>query len=833
MKIDKKQFIPYAVALVVIFAVLLIFLSPMLSGKIIAQPDIMQHAGMSKESKDYYQQTGEQAFWTTRLFSGMPTYLISMQYNDILVSKLDKVFMLFLHPHMGYIFLLFAGFLFLMKVMKLDTWVAIIAALAFTLSSYFIIILQVGHTSKLHAIGYMAPYLASVILIYQKKYKWGALLAALFLALNIRSNHLQVTYYLAMITLFVAIYFTIVYIKEKDWKHIGYATSIMVATAVLGALLNFSLMYVTNEFSKETTRGKSELSTAQETTGLNKDYITQWSYGIDETMTFLIPNFKGGVSDRIATVAPNSLSAADRQWKDVVGSWEAYWGNQPFTSGPVYAGAVVMLLFFISLAFIWKNKISIPLILVTILAIMLAWGRNFMPLTNFFIDYVPLYSKFRTPSMILIIAELIIPIFFAFQVYDIFKNPDFYKKNLKKILIISGIVCAIVFFIAISPSAFSNFLSPRDQEVISQYQAQGYQMNDFVASLVAVRAKMLSNDAWRTLIFMLITLLVIVLYIKKSIPKSAFLISLGLLVAIDLIPVNKRYLNESHFISKKKYENPYPLTPADQYILADNKDGQGKVLNLTANVFNDASTAYYHRDIGGYNAAKLKRYQELIDYHLMPEIQRFAAVFNNQALTLGKIDSALANLNVINMLNTKYIILQKDQMPLINAHACGYAWNVNDVKLVPNADAEIIELATIDPHKTLVIQNKYWDEKYNDALSSLDTNFKIEITNFSPNEINYKYSSSAPQIVAFSEVYYPEWEMQIDGNEQPIMKANYVIRAAYLPAGDHEIKMHFVPRIYNKAKPITLTANILFILLLIGAIVQEFLKYRKTKKIDS
>jgi len=833
MKIDKKKLIPYGVALIVILGVIFIFLHPMLSGKIIAQPDIIQHAGMSKEVNDYYKQTGEQAFWTSRLFSGMPTYLISMRYNDILVSKLDKVFTLFLHPHMGYIFLLFVGFLFLMKVLKLDTWISIIAALAFTLSSYFIIILQVGHTSKLHAIGYMAPYLASVILIYQKKYKWGALLATLFLALNIRSNHLQITYYLAIITLFVAIYYTIIYIKKKDWKHIGWATSIMVVTTIVGALLNFSLMYVTNEFSKETTRGKSELSIAENTKGLDKDYITQWSYGVDETMTFLIPNFKGGVSDRIATVSPKSLTAADREWREAVASWEAYWGTQPFTSGPVYIGAVVMLIFFVSLAFIWKNKLSIPLMLVTILAILLAWGRNSMPLTNFFIDYIPLYSKFRTPSMILVIAELVIPIFFAFQVYDIYKNPDFYKKNLKKILIIGGVVSAIVLFIAVSPSSFSSFLSPRDQEFINQYQAQGYNIDGFITSLVAVRAKMLSNDALRSLIFMLATLLVIVLYIKKSIPKSAFLISLGLLVAIDLIPINKRYLNESHFITKKKYENPYPLTPADQYILADNKDGQGKVLNLTVNVFNDASTAYYHRDIGGYNAAKLKRYQELIEFHLSPEIQRFVSIFQNQPLTMETIDSSLADLGTINMLNTKYIILQKDLMPLLNTHACGYAWNVNDVKLVPNADAEISELDGIDPHNTLVIQDKYWDQKYNDALKSLDTNFQINITKFTPNEINYRYASSKPQIVAFSEVFYPEWEMQIDGQVQPIMKANYVLRAAYLPAGKHEIKMHFVPKIYNKAKPITLTTNILFILLLIGAIVQEYLKYKKNSKISS
>ncbi len=435
--------------------------------------------------------------------------------------------------------------------------------------------------------------------------------------------------------------------------------------------------------------------------------------------------------------------------------------------------------------------------------------------------------------MILVIAELVIPIFFAFQVYDIYKNPDFYKKNLKKILIIGGVVSAIVLFIAVSPSSFSSFLSPRDQEFINQYQAQGYNIDGFITSLVAVRAKMLSNDALRSLIFMLATLLVIVLYIKKSIPKSAFLISLGLLVAIDLIPINKRYLNESHFITKKKYENPYPLTPADQYILADNKDGQGKVLNLTVNVFNDASTAYYHRDIGGYNAAKLKRYQELIEFHLSPEIQRFVSIFQNQPLTMETIDSSLADLGTINMLNTKYIILQKDLMPLLNTHACGYAWNVNDVKLVPNADAEISELDGIDPHNTLVIQDKYWDQKYNDALKSLDTNFQINITKFTPNEINYRYASSKPQIVAFSEVFYPEWEMQIDGQVQPIMKANYVLRAAYLPAGKHEIKMHFVPKIYNKAKPITLTTNILFILLLIGAIVQEYLKYKKNSKISS
>lgn len=826
MKVNKNSLFAHITAFAVIMIVLLIFFYPYFDGKLIDQIDTKGHTGMSKEVADYRQATGQQAFWTGTMFSGMPTTQISMLHPNNVLFFVNKLITLFLPYFMSYVFLYFIGFFFLQRILKINEWLSILGALAFTLSSYFLMILEVGHNSKAHAIGFMAPFIASMYLSYRGKYWLGGLLAAVTLGLEIMANHLQITYYLGIIAIIYAIGEFVIAVRAKEISRFFKASGILIVATGLAVAINFSNLYSTYEYSKESTRGKSELApTKNSSQGLDRDYLTQWSYSPGETWCLMIPNIKGGVSLPISETHKSELKKVDPQMREMVGNWTTYWGEQPFTSGPTYIGAIVIFFFVLSLFWL-KHPLKWPLLVGLVLCVLLAWGRFFMPLTDFFIDYVPMYSKFRAPAMMLVMAELIIPLLFILLLNDIINNREKYAAKLKFFYISFGLTAGISLLFYLMPSTFFEFTNGTDEQYFNQFRGQGYQIDDFVNTLISVRTSILQADAIRSFLFITAGAVITWLFIKNKLNKTVLIIGLTILISADMIPVAKRYLNESHFIAKRKKLYPYEKSPADEFILADNKGGQAKVLNLTVSVFNDASTSYYHRSIGGYHAAKLKKYQELIDYQLQGEIMRLVTYLKKDSITMTGIDSMLNKMNTIDMLNTKYIILNPNAAPLVNRHANGDAWFVDKAVMAKNADEEIVKIADIDIHHEAVVDQRFASQ-ISKISSNRDSNDVIALTSYTPNVLKYKAKVSAEKLAVFSEIYSSDWTLKIDGKEAPVLRANYVLRAATIPAGEHELVFTIVPRAYNTGSKISLISSILLILL---AGAYGFFEYRKKKK---
>lgn len=831
MKLNSKSLLPYWISLGIIAIVLLIMFYPALSGKVISQQDIASHKGMSKELTDYYNANGHQAYWTNAMFGGMPAYLISMRHNSNLILEVGKALKLYLPFFMGVIFLIFAGFYFMVRVLKVDPWVAILGSLAFVLSSYFFIILEAGHNSKANAIGFMLPFLASMVLTYRGKYILGAILSALFLSLEIGANHLQITYYLAFVALIYVLFELGWAIREKQIMRFVKASGLLFAAAILAVAVNFSLLYTTYEYSKETIRGKSELSSKNQvgenaSDGLDYAYLTDWSYGVGETWTLMIPNAKGGSSQVIQEHNKDMLDNASPQFKQMIGGWSQYWGAQPFTSGPVYVGAIVMFLFVFAL-FLTRNKMKWPLLTVGVLSLLLAWGKHLPGLTEFFINNVPLYAKFRAPAMWLIVVQLVIPIIMVMGLHELFTNREKYASKLRWLYISFAVTGGLALIFWLMPESFFSFTNDTDQKYFDMFVAQGatqVQIDNFVSELVNVRVAIFKADAIRSFLFILFAGVFVWLYMRKMIKGQLLIPALALLIVIDMVPVDKRYLNESNFISQRKYDKPFPQTPADQMILQQNI-AQERVLNLAVSTFNDASTSFYHHSVGGYHAAKLMRYQELIENQINPEISMLAANLN-QATTMGRIDTVLSNLGVLNMLNTRYIVLDPKSAPLINNHALGQTWFISNIDWAENADEELQKVGEINPAITAVVDKRFESVLQGQNLQS-DSNASIVRKTYSPDEVIYSSNSTTTQLAVFSEIFYPEWEMTIDGKPAELIRANYVLRAAVIPAGSHEIVMTMNPKIFKSSSKVSLIASLILILAILGYIVREYLNYKK------
>jgi len=855
MKLNMKKLAPYFVALGIIFIVLIVLFQPALEGKTLKQDDVVSWNANSAEARDYYDKTGEQAFWAENVFSGMPTYMITIKHVGNLFLQVDKLMRLFLPFFMGFVFIGFAGFLLFTRVLKLNIWAGIAGALAFALSSYFIVILAVGHNAKAHAIAYMAPYLIAVYMTYRGKYTLGGLLAAFFLALEIAANHIQITYYLAFVVLIFVIFEFAWAIIDKQLKRFLYASGILLAGLILAVGVNFSTLYTSYEYSKETIRGKSELTKkdANDSKGLEKSYIYGWSYGVGETFTFLVPNYAGGASQPIEIENKDLLKKVDdQQLKQVVGGWPQYWGEQPGTSGPVYVGAIVMFLFVLGLI-ISKHRLKWPLFIAGALSVMLAWGGNFTALSDFFVDNIPMYNKFRTPSMWLVIAELAIPFIFVLGVHELVSNADRIKQKMRALYIAFGLTGGIALLFWLSPGSFTSFYSSQDENRAKEYlkmyageiqksvpvEQQAEQMafysdifeNKLPESVVEVRTSIFKADAMRSFLFILAAGVLVFLFLHKKIKAPVLLGALILLIAIDMIPVNKRYLNNKNFVSKKKVDKPFTPSAVDQSIMADNKDGS-RVLDLSGGLggaFNDATPSYFHRSVGGYSAAKLMRYQELIENQIYSEVSMLGANLN-QGSTMGRVDSTLANLGVLNMLNTKYLILSKESAPLINNHALGHAWFVDTYSVVENADQEIARVGEINTATEAVV-----DKRFVGALGNLkinpDSTATIQQTSYSPNLVTYTTKAASPQLAIFSEIWYPEWELYIDGKKTDLIRANYVLRAAVIPAGEHKIEMKVHPKTFLSSTKISLASSIILLLLTAGYLVSLFLKHRKEKSV--
>ena len=800
----NKQFLGILFVIIAFAAITLIYFSPILEGKRIKQHDIEMYKGMSQEINQFREETGEQSLWTNSMFGGMPAWNIGVKQNSNLMNHINKILNLgFPHP-IGSVFISMLGFFILLLVLDCKIWISFIGALAYGFTSYLFIVIGAGHNSKAVAMAYMAPVIAGIIMTYKGKYLWGAVLTAIALALEIRAGHIQITYYLFIIVLIYIIVELIDAVRNKRFNVFFKASSFLAVAAILAVLTSTIPLYANYEFGKETMRGKPVLTenSGNQTRGLDRDYVTQWSYGIGETWSLMIPNAKGGASAYIGNDNP-ALEKASPRFRSTIAQNNAYWGDQPGTSGPVYVGAIVCFLFVLGL-FVVKGKIKWVLLIATILSILLSWGKNFMGFTDFFLDYFPMYNKFRAVSMTLVIAEVCMPILAFLALAEVIKNPEILKKNMYYFYISFGLTAGLCLLFYIIPDVFFNFLSQGEAAQFAQLSTgkDGAIYQALATELEKVRMAIFQKDAIRSFLFITIAAIILLININGKLKNNAAFAILAALVIFDMFPINKRYLNNDNFIDKRRAEKPFVMSDIDKQILQD-KELNYRVMDLTKNTFNDASTSYYHKSIGGYHGAKLRRYQDVIDHYLG-----------------GNKVGSNGFWNVLNMLNTKYLIYPQGNKPAanINPDAFGNAWIVSDIKWVATPNEEIAAIENTDVKKTAII---------NDEFKNVINEFKpsnslgtIRLDSYKPNELIYSFNSSKDELVVFSEIWTSKgWTLWIDGKESPLIRADYILRAAVIPAGNHEIMMRYEPKIWKVGNTIQFISSLILILGLITAIV--------------
>ncbi len=806
--------LPHITAIIIFLTISLAYFSPVLEGKVLRQHDNIQYRGMSKEIVDFRVKYHKEPLWTNSMFGGMPAYLVSMVYSSNLFRYVDKYVSLTLHPPVQYLFLTLLGFYFLLVVgFRVNPWLSIAGAIVFAFSSYFFIILAAGHNTKAHAIAYMAPVLTGIVLSFRGKILWGGVLTGVFLALQMTANHPQITYYTLFIVLIFGLAYLIQAIKEKTLPQFFKTVGVLSLALVLAIGVNITSLLLVNEYGKVSIRGESELTNDQgnKTSGLDKDYIlNDYSYGIDETMNLFIPNFKGGASSGFDTKSQTykELKAANVQGaKQIVQhSPLAYWGTQRFTSGLVYVGAAIIFLFVLGL-FLVRGPVKWWLAGAVVFSIFLAWGKNFMFLSDFFIHYIPGYNKFRTVSMILVIAEFAIPLLGILVVRDIFDGKISKEAVLKGLKYSLYIVGGIALFFTVFPGMLFDFSAPIDE----QLRSSGWP-DQLLQSVRDDRKHLLQADAFRSLVFVLLTAGLIAGLIFGKIKKNWFVLGLVIIFLADMWPVNRRYLNNDNFTTKREVKDPFKPSTADLQILQD-KDPDFRVLNLTVNTFNDASTSWFHKSIGGYHGAKIRRYQDLITQHISKN-----------------------NLNVLNMLNTKYIIVPGDKKQPVarqNPSALGNAWFVNKFRIVENPDEEIGALTDFDPSQEAIVDKRF--EEYLQGLNpGIDSASSISLISYLPNDLIYESSTTKEGLAVFSEIYYKEgWKAFIDGKETPYIRVNYVLRALRIPAGEHKIEFKFHPQLYYTGQKISLASSIILLLLFFGLAGKSILDEIKNPATES
>lgn len=831
-----KKLLPDLIAIVAFVLLSFAYFFPAdIEGRILFQHDTAAGAGAGQDAQEYLERTGERSRWTNSIFSGMPTYQMAPSYDSTKpVQVVEKAYRLFLPSYVMLTFIMMLGFYILLRAFGLSVWLSGLGSIIWGFSSYFFILIAAGHIWKFVTLAYIPPTIAGVVLAYRKKYLLGGILTALFITLQIQSNHIQMSYYFMFVILFfVGAYFEDAY-KKKELPHFFKASAILVVAALIGVCANLSNLYHTYEYSKETMRGQSELKregpAAQQTSsGLDRDYITQWSYGIGETLTFLVPNVKGGASVPLAN-SETAMKKANPMYGSIYSQLTQYFGDQPMTSGPVYVGAFVLFLFLLG-CFVVKGPLKWALIGATIFSILLSWGRNFMGLTDFFIDYIPMYNKFRAVSSILVIAEFTIPLLAVFSLKEILSNPDFLKlkENRTPLLVSLVLTMGVALILAVMPEVFFSNYIPAQELAALQQAIPAEQLSPFVANLEEVRKALVTSDAWRSFFVIAVGCAVLALYASRKLKASWVVAAITILCLVDMWSVNKRYLYDEQFVPQSQRVEAFRKTATDEAILQDT-DLNYRVFNVSGNAFNENNTAYWHKSIGGYHAAKLRRYQEMIDHHISAEMQN---VYQEIAAAGGRIDSVDASkFRVLNMLNTKYFILPAGQkgesVPIQNPYANGNAWFVNKVMYVNNANEEINALNDIMPTETAVVDAKFKEqlkgvtEGYKDSLSV------IRLTAYEPNHLVYESSSTEAGVAVFSEVYYPGWRVTIDGQPVELARADYILRALNIPGGKHTIEMSFDPQSLHTTEGIAYAA---LALLLVGAVALVWTsRKRKTEK---
>jgi hypothetical protein len=806
MKNILKQALPYAAAILSFYIISIGYFTPALfENKQLHQTDIRKGAGMGQDMGEHAKENnGEKSLWGSRMFSGMPAYQIAPGYKSVsALSALRRAFEGGLPAPAGYLFAYMLGFFILLLALRINPWLAMVGAVAYAFSSYFLIIIEAGHIWKVWVLELIPPTLAGIVWAYRGRWLAGGLVAALFFALQLASNHVQMTYYFLLFTgVFVICRFI------YDWKNNRLrpflkASGVLLAAALIGVGANATNLVLSAKYAEQTIRGKSELTgnASNQTGGLDRDYVTQWSYGIGETFTLLIPDAKGGASGAMGLNHAKAMQKATPQREiqtAVAQSFDSYWGDQPFTSGPVYVGAFILCLFVFGL-FVVKGYLKWALLAGTLFSILLAWGHHFMGLTNLFLDYFPMYNKFRAVSSILVVAEWCIPLLAMLALAKIVEHPRLIIEQRKAFWGSIGLTAGLALVFIMVPRLFFDFLSDAEMENYAQYLRNAAYSGLFDA-LEKARVAAFRADAWRSIFIIVIGAALLWLYSAQKIKQPLLIGALLVLVLVDLANVDKRYLNNADFLPKAETKIPWKMTSADRQILEDT-DPNYRVLNLAVSPFQDASTSYYHKSVGGYHAAKLRRYQELIDRYL------------------SKMD-----MGVLNMLNTRYIITPDEDGGTLhvqrNPEAFGVAWFVDSVQMVENADEEMTALGTVDLKTTAVV-----DKRFSRQLAGFspprDTAAQIEQVDYKINAIQYKTKAAGEQVAVFSEIYYNDgltaWEAFIDGKPAPHFRANYVLRALRVPAGEHTVEFVFKPKAFGVLE--TVAAISLWSLLLLSVLV--------------
>ncbi len=936
--IDRKQLLPVLAALALFYALCLVYFSPAFDGQQLEQHDIQQWKGMAQEVTEHRDLTGEEALWTGSMFSGMPAYQIAVKWTANLLSHVDRLFHGFLPRPADFLFLYLLSMYVLLRILRVDPWLSIAGAVAFAFSSYFFVILPAGHTSKANAIGYMPLVFGALYLLYHGR-KWlGGALLALFLGLEVMTNHVQVTYYLGFLLVLFVLAEAVRAVREKKLPDFLMRSGIGGVAVALALLANIGLLWSTVEYGQYSTRGRSELTVRADgtpasnlgTAGLDRDYVTQYSYGKQESFSFLVPDIKGGHSAYIGNDA-EVLEPADPRFRQNIAQMNRYWGDQLSTAGPQYIGGIVVLLMLLMLfstegrgrwwllasgllfalliaisnaapyseagpgmvmgidagvlsglllvaylgagLFVMRDSLTYALFSALVVTLLLSWGRNLMPLTDFFLDFVPGYTKFRAVTIILVVVALVAPVLGILYLDRLVKSGGWDKPTERRAQWAMGSVLVLLLVMAIVPEGLFSFLSDREREAFTEQAADPKmeaQVVAFVDQLKAVRVAMFQADVWRTFAFVLLGSALVMFFGRRKIGAPMLVAGLGVLMLLDSWVVDKRYLNNEkergkyvQWVDKAKYDRPFTPDAADQAILqgewgpAAEADHQAalahvkaekggrlttdeetilrygslrrhadyRVLNLN-NPFNDTKVSYFHRSLGGYHGAKLKRYQELIEFHIGPEMQQVMGVLRSNP-SMPTIDSVLAKQGVLNMLNTRYLIYSPERAPLRNPHALGAGWFVDELRWVPDADAEIAALGTIDPAVTAVVDERYKSAVGNVAVAP-DSTASVELTNYATNKLTYKVRSANGGVVVFSEIWYgPDWKASIDGAPVEHFRADYVLRGLAVPSGEHTVEFHIESRPYHSSRPIMLASSGLVLLLVIAALGFELRGTRK------
>lgn len=824
-----KKYLP-DVLVVIIFAVISFayFFPADLDGRILYRHDSSAGRGAGQETAEYHERTGKVSRWSNATFSGMPTYQTAPSYQSVSVlNQAVKAYHLWLPENVWYVFAYLLGFYILLRAFDFRQSLAALGSIVWAFSSYFFIIIAAGHIWKVMALAYLPPMIAGIVLAYRGKYLWGFIVTAIFAAFEVDANHVQMTYYYLFIILFMIIAYLVDAIRKKRMAQFVKATAVCAAGALIGILMNISNLYHTWQYAQESMRGKSELvkkdAANQTSSGLDRDYITQWSYGVDETWTLLVPNAKGGASVPLAANT-DAMKKADPNFMQIYQQLGQYWGDQPGTSGPVYVGAFVLMLFILGL-FIVKGPIKWALLAATILSILLSWGHNFMPFTNFFLDYIPMYSKFRTVASILVIAEFTIPLLAMMALKKIVDEPDLLTKKAKFVYISFGLTGGIALLFALMPTLFfSDFISSQELEAFKSIPAE--YLSPLESNLRSIRESIFTADCWRSFWIIVIGTLLLFLYKFKKLKAEYMVGAIAILCLIDMWQVNKRYLNDEMFVEKSVREQAQPMTQTDRQILQD-KSLDYRVLNLASNTFNENETSYYHKSIGGYHAAKLRRYQELIDAYISPEMQKMMPAIAKAGGDMTKVNGD-SLFPVLNMLNAKYFIvpLQANQTVAIeNPYVYGNAWFVDKVTYVKNANEELDALGKLNLRHEAVadarFQSPLGESKNQDSTSI------VKLTAYEPNQLTYDVRSATGGIVVFSEIFYPEWTATVDGKPVEIGRVDYVLRALNVDKGHHKVVLTFDPKSVKQTETV---AYLSYGVLLLVVLFAVYFKRKEDKK---